>query len=119
MRTSTAGNISSLQLNKSFRGVFRTMKSFLFHFSRGILGVLCIISLFERSALAFTFVAPQNRIERKTIVTLPPTKKIERMGPFCQTNGQSTEEFKISSQIARLNAVAAKLRAEAAELEVS
>lgn len=31
---------------------------------------------------------------------------------------QRNEDFKINSQIARLNAVAAKLRAEAAELEV-
>lgn len=31
---------------------------------------------------------------------------------------QSADDFKINSQIARLNAVAAKLRAEAAELEV-
>lgn len=94
------------------------MKSIVIQFYRGIWGVVCIYALFERSALAFTLVTPLHRIERKSTVNHPCTRKLERISPCYQMNGQSTEEFKISSQIARLNAVAAKLRAEAAELEV-
>lgn len=49
---------------------------------------------------------------------LPPSSKSPRNTILLATEGVE-EEYKVNSQIARLNAVAAKLRAEAAELEVS
>lgn len=80
--------------------------------------VLCICALIGQSTVALKL-SPLFRLESRTSMNIFSKTVVGRLNPLYQSpNEQSTEEFKISSQIARLNAVAAKLRAEAAELEV-
>lgn len=95
------------------------MKYSLAHFIRSAWTVVCLCALLERSAFAFSFPIPSPLHKQPYTAGVHLHSKIHaKASPCYQQKGQSVEEFKISSQIARLNAVAAKLRAEAAELEV-
>jgi hypothetical protein len=84
-----------------------------------------IVILFLDSVDAFRSCLPlhlsRNGFPFSSSLVANANANVKRHGPSSNTAlfEQSTEEYKVNSQIARLNAVAAKLRAEAAELEVS
>ena len=83
-----------------------------------------LLVLFAQYGISFTHRAPYTSTTtlrspmRSRLTSIEFSTKLQPFHAKTVLHCQSSEDFKVNSQIARLNAVAAKLRAEAADLEV-